>query len=253
MRAILYTWSSCGFCARAKELLEREGVPYREVVLDERKDELRRLQEAFGRHTVPLVLLDAPWREGRKILLLEPRRLAARGAARRMAATLGEEVGETVGLRARLETRVSRKTEIEVLTEGVFTRMILDDPTLEGIGAVLFDEFHERSLDADLGLALALDAQRSLRSDLRLLVMSATLDAEGEAKLILGEPDAALQRYRDAIAMQPTPRQLSSMFQQAYHIADLLYPPTPDGADPMAEALDELFRPKDPLDTAGMC
>src|SRR5690606_8896586 len=114
---------------------------------------------------VPLALLDAPWREGRKILLLEPRRLAARGAARRMAATLGDEVGGVVGLRARLETRVSRKTQIEVLTEGVFTRMILDDPVLEDVGAVLFDEFHERSLDADLGLALALDAQRSLRTD----------------------------------------------------------------------------------------
>jgi ATP-dependent helicase HrpB len=137
---------------------------------------------------VPLVLLDAPWREDRRILLLEPRRLAARGAARRMAATLGEDVGETVGLRARLETRVSRKTRIEVLTEGVFTRMILDDPTLEGVAAVLFDEFHERSLDADLGLALALDAQRSLRHDLRILVMSATLAGEKVADLLGGAP-----------------------------------------------------------------
>jgi ATP-dependent helicase HrpB len=133
---------------------------------------------------VPLALLDAPWLGNRKILLLEPRRLAARGAARRMATTLGEEVGETVGLRARLETRVSKKTRIEVLTEGVFTRMILDDPTLEGIGAVLFDEFHERSLDADLGLAFALDAQRSLREDLRLLVMSATLAGDKVADLL---------------------------------------------------------------------
>ncbi|WP_072395450.1 ATP-dependent helicase HrpB [Hyphomicrobium sp. CS1GBMeth3] len=142
---------------------------------------------------VPLALLDAPWLAGRKILLLEPRRLAARGAARRMAATLGEEVGETVGLRARLETRVSKKTRIEVLTEGVFTRMILDDPTLEGIGAVLFDEYHERSLDADFGLALAIDTQRSLREDLRLLVMSATLAGDkvagllGDAPLIASE------------------------------------------------------------------
>jgi ATP-dependent helicase HrpB len=133
---------------------------------------------------VPLALLDAPWRQDGKILLLEPRRLAARGAARRMADTLGESVGDTVGLRARLETRVSRKTRIEVLTEGVFTRMILDDPTLEGIGAVLFDEFHERSLDADLGLALALDVQRSLRTDLRILVMSATLAGEKVAELL---------------------------------------------------------------------
>ena len=137
---------------------------------------------------VPLALLDAPWRKDRKILLLEPRRLAARGAARRMAETLGEEVGETVGLRARLETRVSKATRIEVLTEGVFTRMILDDPALEGIGAVLFDEFHERALDADLGLALALDTQRSLRGDLRLLVMSATLAGEAVADLLGGAP-----------------------------------------------------------------
>jgi ATP-dependent helicase HrpB len=137
---------------------------------------------------VPLALDGAAWLDGRKILLLEPRRLAARGAASRMAATLGEDVGETIGLRARLETKVSRKTRIEVLTEGVFTRMILDDPTLDGIGAVLFDEFHERSLDADLGLALALDAQGSVRSDLRLLVMSATLAGDRVADLLGGAP-----------------------------------------------------------------
>ena len=137
---------------------------------------------------VPLALDGAPWLEGRKILVLEPRRLAARGAARRMAASLNEEVGESIGLRARLETRVSRKTRIEVLTEGVFTRMILDDPMLEGVGAVLFDEFHERSLDADLGLALALDAQKSLRTDLRLLVMSATLAGDRVAELLDNAP-----------------------------------------------------------------
>ena len=137
---------------------------------------------------VPLALLGAGWLGGGKILVLEPRRIAARGAALRMAATLGEELGETVGLRARLETRVSKKTRIEVLTEGVFTRMILDDPTLDGIGAVLFDEFHERSLDADLGLALALDAQASVREDLRLLVMSATLAGEAVASLLGGAP-----------------------------------------------------------------
>lgn len=137
---------------------------------------------------VPLALLGAGWLGGGKILVLEPRRIAARGAALRMAATLGEELGETVGLRARLETRVSKKTRIEVLTEGVFTRMILDDPTLDGIGAVLFDEFHERSLDADLGLALALDAQASVREDLRILVMSATLAGEAVAHLLGGAP-----------------------------------------------------------------
>ena len=140
---------------------------------------------------VPLALAGAAWLEGRKILVLEPRRLAARNAAARMAATLGEEIGETVGLRARLDTRVSRKTRIEVLTEGVFTRLILDDPALDGIGAVLFDEFHERSLEADLGLAFARDAQQSLRPDLRILVMSATLAGEPVAKLLGGAPVVA--------------------------------------------------------------
>ncbi|MGD9827695.1 MAG: ATP-dependent helicase HrpB [Hyphomicrobiaceae bacterium] len=125
---------------------------------------------------VPLALLDAPWLGARRILVLEPRRLAARGAAERMATTLGEAVGETVGVRARLGTKVSARTRIEVVTEGVLVRMLLDDPELTGVGAILFDEFHERSLDADLGLALALDVQGALRDDLRLLVMSATLD-----------------------------------------------------------------------------
>ncbi|MFG1302051.1 ATP-dependent helicase HrpB [Xanthobacter sp. V3C-3] len=137
---------------------------------------------------VPLALLDAPWRrEGRKdgrILVLEPRRLAARAAARRMAQSLGERVGETVGYRTRLASEVSARTRIEVVTEGIFTRMVLDDPELPGVAAVLFDEFHERSLDADLGLALALDAQRGLREDLRLLAMSATLDGARVAALM---------------------------------------------------------------------
>ncbi|KQP67292.1 ATP-dependent helicase HrpB [Methylobacterium sp. Leaf112] len=137
---------------------------------------------------VPLALLDAPWLAGRKIILLEPRRLAARGAAERMARTLGERVGDTIGLRVRLGSKISARTRIEVVTEGVFTRMILDDPGLSGIGAVLFDEFHERSLDADLGLALALDAQGALREDLRILVMSATLDGARVARLLSDAP-----------------------------------------------------------------
>jgi ATP-dependent helicase HrpB len=137
---------------------------------------------------VPLALLDAPWLQGQKILVLEPRRLAARGAAERMALTLGERVGDTIGLRARMVSKSGPKTRIEVITEGVFTRMILDDPGLEGIGAVLFDEYHERSLDADLGLALALDARAGLRDDLRLLVMSATLDGARVAGLLGGAP-----------------------------------------------------------------
>ncbi|WP_201862237.1 ATP-dependent helicase HrpB [Microvirga soli] len=137
---------------------------------------------------VPLVLLDEAWVNGGKIIVLEPRRLAARAAAARMAQTLGEAVGETVGLRVRLGSKVSRRTRIEVVTEGVFARMILDDPALEGIAAVLFDEFHERSLDADLGLALALDAQGGLREDLRLVVMSATLDGARVARLLSDAP-----------------------------------------------------------------
>jgi ATP-dependent helicase HrpB len=136
---------------------------------------------------VPLALLDAPWRGDGKIILLEPRRLAARAAARRMAGSLGEEVGETVGYRVRLDAKVSKRTRIEVVTEGVFTRMILNDPELPGISAVLFDEFHERSLDADLGLALALDAS-ALRDDLRLLVMSATIDGARVGRLMQGAP-----------------------------------------------------------------
>jgi ATP-dependent helicase HrpB len=137
---------------------------------------------------VPLALLDEAWTGGGRIVLLEPRRLAARAAAQRMALTLGEEVGRTVGLVVRMERRVSAETRILVVTEGVFTRMILDDPMLEGVAAVLFDEFHERSLDADLGLALALDAQAGLREDLRLLAMSATLDGARVAKLMNDAP-----------------------------------------------------------------
>ncbi|WMT87590.1 ATP-dependent helicase HrpB [Pelagibacterium sp. 26DY04] len=136
---------------------------------------------------VPLALLEAPWRGDGRIVMLEPRRLAARAAARRMAQTLGEEVGQTVGYRVRLDTKVSARTRIEVVTEGVFTRMILDDPELTGIAAVLFDEFHERSLDGDLGLALTLDAT-ALREDLRILAMSATLDGAAVANLLGDAP-----------------------------------------------------------------
>src|SRR5438067_3155742 len=135
---------------------------------------------------VPLALLDAPWAAGKKIIVLEPRRIAARASADRMAKTLGERAGETVGYRVRFGSKVSRATRIEVVTEGIFSRQILDDPELNGVAAVLFDEFHERSLDADLGLALARDAQTGLREELRILVMSATLDGARVARL-LGE------------------------------------------------------------------
>ena len=137
---------------------------------------------------VPLILVGEPWAQGRRILMLEPRRLAARAAAERMAKTLGERVGDTVGLRVRFGSKISRKTRIEIITEGVFTRLILDDPMLDGIAAILFDEFHERSLDADLGLALARDVQQGLREDLRLVVMSATMDGARVAKLLGDAP-----------------------------------------------------------------
>jgi ATP-dependent helicase HrpB len=144
---------------------------------------------------VPLYLLDQPWRGDGRIILLEPRRLAARAAAGRMAALLGEEVGETVGYRMRLDNRISSRTRIEVVTEGVFARMVLDDAELSGISAVLFDEFHERSLDADFGLALALDVQAALREDLRLVVMSATLDIE-RVSALLDHPPAITSEGR---------------------------------------------------------
>ncbi len=133
---------------------------------------------------VPLALLDAPWLQGRKILMLEPRRVAARSAAQFMARQLGEEVGDTVGYRIRFENKVTARTRVEVVTEGILTRMLQDDPMLEGVGALLFDEFHERHLSADLGLALALDVQAQLREDLRIVVMSATLDGERLAQFL---------------------------------------------------------------------
>ena len=133
---------------------------------------------------VPLALLEAPWLEGRKILMLEPRRVAARSAAQFMARQRGEDVGETVGYRIRFENKISARTRIEVVTEGILTRMLQDDPLLEGVGALLFDEFHERHLAADLGLALALDVQSQLREDLRIVVISATLDGERLAQFL---------------------------------------------------------------------
>jgi len=144
---------------------------------------------------VPLVLLDTAWAENTKIIVLEPRRIAARASAERMAHTLSERVGETVGYRVRFGSKVSRATRIEVVTEGIFSRQILDDPELSDVAAVLFDEFHERSLDADLGLALARDVQTGLREDLRILVMSATLDGARVARLI-GEAPVIESRGR---------------------------------------------------------
>ena len=155
------------------------------AALDARSSAVLVAPPGAGKTTVvPLVLMDEPWAAGRKILVLEPRRLAARAAAERMAASLGEPVGDTVGYRVRMQSKVSARTRVEIITEGVFTRMILDDPGLDGVAAVVFDEFHERSLDADLGLALAIEAKVVLRPELRLLVMSATFDGAAVARLL---------------------------------------------------------------------
>jgi ATP-dependent helicase HrpB len=172
---------------------------------------------------VPLALLDEPWARGKKIIVLEPRRIAARASAERMAQTLAERVGETVGYRVRFGSKVSRATRIEVVTEGIFSRQILDDPELSGVAAVLFDEFHERSLDADLGLALARDAQVGLREDLRILVMSATLDGARVAKLLGDAPVIASEgrafpvetRYLGRKADAPLERQMADAITMA--------------------------------------
>jgi ATP-dependent helicase HrpB len=172
---------------------------------------------------VPLALLDAPWARDKKIIVLEPRRIAARASAERMAQSLGERVGETVGYRVRFGSKISRATRIEVVTEGIFSRQILDDPELSGIAAVLFDEFHERSLDADLGLALARDAQTGLREDLRILVMSATLDGARVARLLGDAPVVASEgrafpvetRYLGRKADAPLERQMADAIAMA--------------------------------------
>ncbi len=175
--------------------LENSGLP-----IDQALPELRRALAAHpsavliappgaGKSTVvPLVLLEEPWAAGKRILMLEPRRLAARAVALRMAQSLGEPVGRSVGYRMRLDTKVSRDTRLEVVTEGVLTRMLQTDPELEGVAAVLFDEYHERSLQADLGLALALDARESVTPDLRILVMSATLEGAAVSRLLGDAP-----------------------------------------------------------------
>jgi ATP-dependent RNA helicase HrpB len=154
------------------------ALPALAAALGEQRAAVLQAPPGTGKSTVvPLALLAADWAEGKRLLLLEPRRLAARAIATRMARTLGEEVGGTVGYRMRFDTRISRATRVEVLTEGVLTRLLQEDPALEGVAAVIFDEFHERSLQADLGLALCLDARATLAPELRLLVMSATLES----------------------------------------------------------------------------
>jgi ATP-dependent helicase HrpB len=173
----------------------KSGLPIDEVLpalrtaLRDGRNAVLEAPPGAGKSTVvPIALLDEPWLRGGKIVMLEPRRLATRAVATRMAHTLGEAPGETVGFRMRQETRVSRRTRIEVVTEGVFTRMLQSDAALEGVAAVLFDEYHERSLHADTGLAFALDSQENLSPELRLVAMSATLDGAGLAKLLGDAP-----------------------------------------------------------------
>lgn len=170
---------------------------------------------------VPLALLAESWRGDARIVMLEPRRLAARAVATRMAQTLGEPVGRTVGFRTRLETKVTKDTRIEVVTEGILTRWLQRDATLEGVALVIFDEFHERSLNADLGLALCLDAQETIREDLRLLVMSATLDGAAVAKLLGDAPIVTAEgrafpvttHYRERLDVRSSRPQYEDMAQ----------------------------------------
>lgn len=190
------------FCIRAttNEVLEMKKLPIEEVLLSIReqlghhKNVVLVAPPGAGKTTrVPLALLTEPWLAGQRILMLEPRRLAARSAAKYMATLLGEQVGETVGYRIRFDTCIGPKTRIEVITEGILTRMLQNDPILENVGLIIFDEFHERSIHADVGLALCLQSQALLREDLKILVMSATLDTDpvgkimGDAPIIVSE------------------------------------------------------------------
>jgi len=204
---------------------------------------------------VPLALLDASWLEGRRIVMLEPRRVAARAAAQFMAAQLGEAVGGTVGYRIRFDNQVSARTRIEVVTEGILTRMLQDDPELGGsgyggVGALLFDEFHERHLAGDLGLALALDVQASLREDLRIVLMSATLDGERLARwLDAPRISSAGRSFPVEVAHFPARRDEADMHQARRAIAHALAAHPGDVLVflPGRREIDALQRALDPL------
>jgi ATP-dependent helicase HrpB len=189
------------------ELPINEALPALKAALIARTEALLEAPPGAGKSTiVPLALLSAPWLKNQKILMLEPRRIAARAVANRMAMLLGESVGRTVGFRTRLETRVSRETRIEVVTEGILTRMLQGDSALAGTGCVIFDEFHERSLNADLGLALCIESQQNLREDLRILVMSATLDPAPIARLLRNAPVVSAQGRSFEVTTHFVPR-----------------------------------------------
>jgi ATP-dependent helicase HrpB len=208
------------------ELPIREALPALARELSTRRAVLLEAPPGAGKSTiVPLFLLDSAWLADQKILMLEPRRIAARAVANRMAALLEQPVGRTVGFRTRLETRVSRETRIEVVTEGILTRMLQQDAALAGVGCVIFDEFHERSLNADLGLALCIESQQNLRPDLRLLVMSATLDLQPLARLLGDAPVVCAQGRSFEVATHYVPRrtelhlelQVSQVVRSALH------------------------------------
>jgi ATP-dependent helicase HrpB len=184
-----------------------EALPALTDTLATRTRVLLQAPPGAGKSTiVPLNLLNAAWLDDRKVLMLEPRRIAARAVAARMAQLLGESVGKTVGYRTRLDTRVSRDTRIEVVTEGILTRMMQESSELPGVACVIFDEFHERSLNADLGLALSIESQQTLREDLRLLVMSATLDLMPLARLLNDAPIISAQGRSYDVATHYVPR-----------------------------------------------
>ena len=202
--------------AAARGLPVAEALPALSNALATRGVAVLEAPPGAGKTTlVPLALLDAKWLAGKKLLMLEPRRLATRAAAQRMASLLGENAGETVGFRTRLESRIGPKTRIEVLTEGILPRMIEDDPELPGVGGLIFDEFHERSLEADLGLALALETRKHLRPDLRLLVMSATLDGDKVARLLGDAPVIASQGKMFPVEIRNLDRPAPERFEAA--------------------------------------
>ena len=213
-----------------------EALPALKGALEGRRSVLLEAPPGAGKSTiVPIALLQSPWLNGQKILMLEPRRIAARAVANRMSVLLGESIGRTVGFRTRLETRVSKETRIEVVTEGILTRMLQEDSALTGIGCVIFDEFHERSLNADLGLALCIESQQNLREELRLVVMSATLDLKPLVRLLGEAPVVSAKGRSFEVRTHYVKARVNRIHGQLPHKHEVrlrfrLSPPTLDGS-----------------------